>query len=160
MKNFIKFFFIGVLLTSCSSEENTTITSENLTLELAIEKVTNESINSEKSIEFSISIDKSGNVQLGEAQIVSKDRFKEDFITAWNLNKTYNISQNKQQRSTTICCNVGGEQDDDCDTCRDDDANCIVVAIRNCIDDEGGCAEVCENKIRYFPSSNTYTLSK
>ncbi len=158
MKNFIKLLFIGVLVVSCSSEENTTTETENLTLELAVEQVKSLSIESDEAIEFTLSTDENGDVKLGAPEILSESRFEDDFLMAFSISHEFKVFGDKQQRTTSVCCTVDG-QDPECQDCADNDGACLLIAIKTCIAGEG-CAEVCENKIRYIPSLDVYFVSK
>ncbi|WP_299212554.1 hypothetical protein [uncultured Dokdonia sp.] len=155
MKN--KFLFsiasIVLFLVSCSSEEEVINESSNLTLNTAIEEIINQSQDINQPVDFEISFLDDGMVRLSEANKL-EDSFVSDFSKGFS-----SVSTNKSsQRTVTVCCTVDGE-DQGCTECGDNDGGCVGSAIRKCLDDDG-CAEVCNQRIRYMPSLNTFYLLK
>lgn len=155
MKNQLLFLlaFSMLFFNSCTSEEEPTVDNSNITLNTAIENIINQSQNIDKPIDFEISFLDDGMVRISEANYIDNS-FVPDFSKGFS-----SVSDNKSaQRTVTVCCTVDGE-DQGCTECGDNDGSCVGSAIRKCLDDDG-CAEVCNQRIRYIPSLNTFYLAK
>jgi len=145
-----------LLVCSCSTEEQTTQTTVDLNLESVLEEIKTASIASEEAVEFTIGIRSSGDVDLGEARPLSKERTLQDMTLDFDAMRidVFNIEQGQQR--IQVCCNNGDTTE--CVDCKQDNL-CILAAVRDCVDD-GGCSEVCRSVIRYIPGLNTYYVVK
>ena len=154
-----KLFFSALLLStfviSCTTDSQIVEEdSANLTLDIALNQIIEQSTNSDTPIQFEIAMLPSGEVQLGDAIDVSEN-FEENFMRGFNTEVSFSKIV-PQQRITMICCTIDGE-DQGCAECNDDDGLCIAVAINGCLNDNG-CAEVCRRDVQFVPSLKTFFI--